>query len=98
MCSEEYKETCPNCGPMKVIKDTAVEEGDPCRARKTLPTGLHIGKSSKHGLGVFTEERIKVGIHFGPYEGVRKEVGDPDLDSGYAFEVTTPSNFNEFSS
>ena len=83
---------------MKVIKDTAVEEGDPCRARKTLPACLKIGKSSKHGLGVFTKEGMKVGIHFGPYGGVRKEVGDPDLDSGYAFEVIISNNFNEFTS
>ena len=81
---------------MKIIKDTPVEKGDPLRARKTLPTFLYINKSSKHGLGVFAKERMKVGIYFGPYEGERKEVGDPDLDSGYSFEVTTSRNFNEF--
>ena len=62
--------------------------GDPLRARKTLPKCLYIVKSSKHGLGVFAKEQLKVAIQFGPYEGVRKEVGDPDLDSGFAFDVS----------
>ena len=72
---------------MQIIEDTKVEEGDPHRARKTLPECLYIAKSSKHGLGVFAKERPKAGIQFGPYEGVIKEVGDEDLNSGFAFDV-----------
>ena len=89
MCSEEYPEKCPNCGPMRPIENTEVKEGDPDRARKTLPSCLYIDKSSKHGLGVFAKERLELGVYFGPYEGVRKEVGDPDLDPDYAFKVNT---------
>ena len=88
MCSEEYRDECANCGPMQIIEDTIVGKGDPLRARKTLPKCLYIAKSSKHGLGVFAKEKLKVAIQFGPYEGVRKEVGDPDLDSGFAFDVS----------
>ena len=73
---------------MEVVQDTPVELGDPDRAKKTLPPGLYISKSRKHGKGVFASQKMAVGLHFGPYEGIKKEVGDPGLDSGYAFEVS----------
>ena len=94
MCREEYdEEKCPKCGPMKFIENTAVEKGDPQRARKTLPPCLYIAKSSRHGLGVFAKVRLKSGIYFGPYEGIRREVGDKDLDPSYSFKVSTfPEN------
>ena len=88
VCSEEYPEKCPNCGPMRPIENTAVEEGDPLRARKTLSKCLYIDQSSKHGLGVFVKERLELGVYFGPYEGIRREVKDPDLDPRYAFKVS----------
>ena len=77
---------------MKIIEDTAVEEGDPQRARKTIPPYLYISNSSKHGLGVFAKERLEKDVYFGPYGGVRREVGDKNLDPKYAFKV---GYFNE---
>ena len=70
-----------------MIEDTPVKEGDPQRARKTLPTGVYLAKSCKHGKGVFADKHLKTGIRFGPYEGLQKDVNDPAKDSGYAFEV-----------
>ena len=88
-----YKDECPGCGHSLVnIEDTPVEEGDPQRARKTLPQGLCIAKSGKHGKGVFTDKFFDMGIRFGPYEGIKKDPDDPAKDSGYAFRVNTMLN------
>ncbi|KAK3506639.1 hypothetical protein QTP70_011245 [Hemibagrus guttatus] len=71
------------------IPDTPVPMGVTDRARRTLPSGLEIQKSSipDAGLGVFNKgETVPVGAHFGPFKGdlVEKEEA---MNSGY-FWVT----------
>ncbi|KAJ8355124.1 hypothetical protein AAFF_G00095490 [Aldrovandia affinis] len=71
--------------------------GGPSRARLTLPLGLEVRVSGipGAGLGVFNrDQRLPVGVHFGPYEG---ELTDEDeaIDSGYSWRTVrsvTPSS------
>lgn len=63
---------CEVHGPALFVHDTPVPMGVVDRAKKTLPLGLEILKSSisDSSLGVFNKgETVPVGAHFGPYQG-----------------------------
>ncbi|XP_066541993.1 histone-lysine N-methyltransferase PRDM9-like [Hoplias malabaricus] len=88
-CRSYFTKECEVHGPAVFIADTPVPVGVPDRARKTLPYGLEILRSSisGSGLGVFNQaQTISVGLHFGPYQG---DVTDREeaMDSSYAWVV-----------
>jgi len=84
-CNIEYLGFCPLHGPLLVVQDKTVKDGEPHRARNSLPDGLIIMKSSIPGAGegVFSTASISKDIRFGPYEG--EVIKDPSVahESGY---------------
>ncbi|XP_062874281.1 zinc finger protein 154-like [Trichomycterus rosablanca] len=90
-CRSFFINKCEVHGPPLFISDTSVPIGVADRARRTLPPGLEVGKSSipDAGLGVFnTGQTVPVGAHFGPYEGelVDKEEAMNSGDSWVIFK------------
>ncbi|KAJ8349168.1 hypothetical protein AAFF_G00185930, partial [Aldrovandia affinis] len=86
-CDSFFTDECEVHGPPIFISDSPAPLGAPSRARLTLPLGLEVRVSGipGAGLGVFNrDQRLPVGVHFGPYEG---ELTDEDeaIDSGYSW-------------
>ncbi|XP_052215350.1 histone-lysine N-methyltransferase PRDM9-like isoform X2 [Dreissena polymorpha] len=68
-CNKGFEGNCPVYGPYYYIQDKEVPDGDTLKADHSLPDCLEI-KTSKiagGGLGVFSKERLKSRILFGPY-------------------------------
>ncbi|KAJ8355146.1 hypothetical protein AAFF_G00090620 [Aldrovandia affinis] len=88
-CDSFFIDECEVHGPPIFISDSPAPLGGPSRARLTLPLGLEVRVSGipGAGLGVFNrDQRLPVGVHFGPYEG---ELTDEDeaIDSGYSWMI-----------
>ncbi|XP_041373908.1 uncharacterized protein LOC121386925 isoform X2 [Gigantopelta aegis] len=88
--SQFYNNLCPLVGRMNVIEDIPISANgyDPDRAKKTLPPGFVIKKSSIKGagLGVFTTEAIPSRTLIGPYEGVvYRDVNNSVADNTYTW-------------
>ncbi|XP_052218116.1 uncharacterized protein LOC127835719 [Dreissena polymorpha] len=70
-CNKEFEGECPVHGPYHYIQDKEVPEEVLRKAEHSMPDCLEI-KTSKiagAGLGVFSDERLKSRIMFGPCEG-----------------------------
>ena len=97
-CQTEYKGDCPICGPLVIINDTPVIDGDPQYASKTIPDMLFIDDSTIIGAGseVFAKREIPKGVRFGPYQGECVLNEEEAHDSGYSWEVSTASKVDYF--
>ncbi|KAJ8389742.1 hypothetical protein AAFF_G00114480 [Aldrovandia affinis] len=88
-CNSFFIDECEVHGPPTFISDSPAPLGAPSRAQLTLPLGLEVRASGipGAGLGVFNrDQRLPVGVHFGPYEG---ELTDKDeaTGSGYSWMI-----------
>ncbi|KAJ8366602.1 hypothetical protein AAFF_G00348570 [Aldrovandia affinis] len=88
-CDSFFTDECEVHGPPSFISDSPAPLGAPSRAQLTLPLSLEVRVSGipGAGLGVFNrDQRLPVGVHFGPYEG---ELTDEDeaIDSGYSWMI-----------
>nr|XP_022303385.1 putative zinc finger protein 66 [Crassostrea virginica]XP_022303386.1 putative zinc finger protein 66 [Crassostrea virginica] len=97
-CNREHEGDCPYHGPLKIVNDTKQPLGVTDRARKTLPQGLSIRKSSipNAGEGVFAEQFIPKRTQFGPYEGEITDNQEEAHETGYAWQIYKhgrPSHF-----
>ncbi|KAJ8397327.1 hypothetical protein AAFF_G00441610 [Aldrovandia affinis] len=87
-CDSSFTDACTEVhGPPTFVSDSPAPLGAPSRAQLTLPLSLEVRVSGipGAGLGVFNrDQRLPVGVHFGPYEG---ELTDEDkaIDSGYSW-------------
>nr|XP_022308109.1 zinc finger protein 626-like [Crassostrea virginica] len=97
-CNREHEGDCPYHGPLKAVIDTKQPQGITDRARKTLPPGLSVRKSSipDAGEGVFAEQFIPKRTQFGPYEGEITDNHEEAHETGYAWQIYKhgqPSHF-----
>ncbi|KAJ8377599.1 hypothetical protein AAFF_G00255570 [Aldrovandia affinis] len=86
-CDSFFTDECEVHGPPTFISDSPAPLGAPSRAQLTLPLGLEVRVSGipGAGLGVFNrDQRLPMGVHFGPYEGELTEE-DKAIDSGYSW-------------
>ncbi|XP_077511758.1 histone-lysine N-methyltransferase PRDM7-like [Amblyomma americanum] len=71
-CQKDYPGDCPLHGPLIHVKNTPVPPGDEQRAKKSLPDGLAIRRTTLRGTGygVYATNPLPKRLCFGPYEGV----------------------------